>query len=214
MTDGIATVAAAALAGLISLLVVVITKEQKVSEFRQQWIDALRADVSALLAAYSVAHQMVIAWKKDNRSESELWEKHKDLVTQADTLMSQIKLRLNPNEHLHQTLEKHLDQLDEQFASDKPCEEVNTETLDKRILETTRKILKEEWNRVRRGEATHRWALRIATAIFAICAAILAFLVYESIADNFEQDATAQPQTSQITLEPTATKSKKAGATN
>ncbi|WP_312835926.1 hypothetical protein [Comamonas sp.] len=209
MADGISTVAAAALAGLVSLLVVVITKEQKVSEFRQQWIDALRADVSALLAAYSVTHQMVDAWMKDKRSEYDLWEKHKDLVIQADTLMSQIKLRLNPNEHLHQTLEMHLVELDKQFV-----EVERSDTLDKQILETTRKILKEEWNRVRRGEATHRWALRIATAIFAISAATLAFLAYETLAENTKQEAIAQPQTNQIKPASTATQSRNAGTIN
>lgn len=37
--------------GALALLGLIITKESKVSKFRQAWIDALRADVAALLAA-------------------------------------------------------------------------------------------------------------------------------------------------------------------
>jgi hypothetical protein len=37
-------------AGAFSLLGLLISKEQKVSEFRQAWIDALRADIAALVA--------------------------------------------------------------------------------------------------------------------------------------------------------------------
>ena len=44
----IGTMIAAFIAGLVSLLSLIISKEQKVSEFRQAWIDALRAEISSL----------------------------------------------------------------------------------------------------------------------------------------------------------------------
>lgn len=40
---------AAIVAALVALLGLIISKEQKVSEFRQQWIDALRADIAATI---------------------------------------------------------------------------------------------------------------------------------------------------------------------
>lgn len=45
----VGAVTAALIAGIISLLGLIISKEQKTSEFRQAWIDALRADLTAYL---------------------------------------------------------------------------------------------------------------------------------------------------------------------
>src|SRR5947208_1351430 len=43
------------IAGAFSLLGLIISKEQKVSEFRQSWIDALRNDLGLLVAhAYQI----------------------------------------------------------------------------------------------------------------------------------------------------------------
>jgi len=49
----IATVVAAVIAGLISVVALTLTKEQKTSEFRQAWIDGLRSDLADYLAAFS-----------------------------------------------------------------------------------------------------------------------------------------------------------------
>lgn len=46
----IGAIAAALIAGLVSLLGLIISKEQKTSEFRQAWIDALRKELSAVIA--------------------------------------------------------------------------------------------------------------------------------------------------------------------
>ncbi|HKE96605.1 MAG TPA: hypothetical protein VKB34_20010, partial [Povalibacter sp.] len=47
----IATVVASLIAGVFSFVNLTLNKEQKTSEFRQAWIDALRADLSAFFAA-------------------------------------------------------------------------------------------------------------------------------------------------------------------
>jgi hypothetical protein len=46
--QAVGAVIAAIIAGSIALLGLIISKEQKVSEFRQQWIDALRQDIAPL----------------------------------------------------------------------------------------------------------------------------------------------------------------------
>jgi hypothetical protein len=50
LNDGFATVGTALLGAGIAIVGLVISKESKVSEFRQQWIDGLRADVASLVS--------------------------------------------------------------------------------------------------------------------------------------------------------------------
>ena len=45
----IGAVVAALIAAIVSLLGLIISKEQKTSEFRQAWIDALRSDLTHLI---------------------------------------------------------------------------------------------------------------------------------------------------------------------
>jgi hypothetical protein len=47
---------AALIAGTVSLLGLIISKEQKTSEFRHAWIDALRSDLTAFLTQINAIH--------------------------------------------------------------------------------------------------------------------------------------------------------------
>ena len=49
MSDSFATIGAALIAAGIAVVGLILSKENKISEFRQQWIDGLRNDVSALV---------------------------------------------------------------------------------------------------------------------------------------------------------------------
>jgi hypothetical protein len=55
----IGAVVAALIAGTVSLLGLIISKEQKTSEFRQAWIDALRCDLSAFLTQINAIHDSI-----------------------------------------------------------------------------------------------------------------------------------------------------------
>ena len=50
------TITAAILAAIASLLGLIISKESKVSEFRQKWIDELRKDVAWVLGEATLIH--------------------------------------------------------------------------------------------------------------------------------------------------------------
>ena len=57
----VGAIGAALIAGVVSLLGLVISKEQKVSEFRQAWIDALRSDVASLISHVNAIHGAIQA---------------------------------------------------------------------------------------------------------------------------------------------------------
>ncbi len=64
------TIIAAVIAAVISLLGLIISKENKVSEFRQAWIDSLREEVAAIIthghvvySAYHAKQDKAIGWQ-------------------------------------------------------------------------------------------------------------------------------------------------------
>lgn len=118
----IATVVAAVIAGLISVVTLTLSKEQKTSEFRQAWIDGLRQDLAEFLAsarAMARASQELAAlgFKYESApfkmSGSQIGEVRKAV----DVVFYRIKLRLNPDEREHKELLRLLTRaIDEQNA--------------------------------------------------------------------------------------------------
>jgi len=61
------TIIAAVIAAIVSLLGLIISKETKVSEFRQAWIDSLRAEIAAVITHAQALHGAHLANSKTNR---------------------------------------------------------------------------------------------------------------------------------------------------
>lgn len=98
----IATFIAALMAALASFLVAVMSKEQKISEFRQAWIDALRNDISEFESKAGTLLSFAIDKKIFGINDDEISKFINDNYQniQSITLLSnRIKLRLNPNEY-------------------------------------------------------------------------------------------------------------------
>lgn len=161
-----ATIAAAVIASGLSLMTITLSKEQKVSEFRQAWIDALRGELAAF---FSAARAISRAIESRNRHGNEVKddpakfpftsEKIGELRHTAAESLYRIELRLNPDEAAHKRL---LDLLwiavEEQNSVIKSqsteCEEV-IRSID-RASEFARPVLKSEWVRVKLGEPSFR----------------------------------------------------------
>ncbi|MDX7735371.1 hypothetical protein SJS82_06720 [Aeromonas media] len=170
----IGPVIAAIIAGSISFIVTVLSKDQKTSEFRQTWIDSLRSEISELLSSMHIMSDVVNNKRADGEDEKEikkyLYDKHEEFV-KINTLLIKIKLRLNTEEHKDILLM--LTQLDEmQFAisssSDvgKKMQEITTES---------QRLLKKEWKRVKSGELSFRflkWGSLLIFLSSALCATL------------------------------------------
>jgi len=98
----IGAVIAAIIGAAISFLVTVLAKEQKTSEFRQAWIDALRNDLSEFVATVDAIFSFlrVKAGRKETPEQvaAFLEEKYPD-VQRMGVSYHRIMLRLNPREH-------------------------------------------------------------------------------------------------------------------
>ncbi len=86
------SIVAAAIAATVSWLGLVISKETKISEFRQEWIDGLRKDIATLLGEATQYHASVLGLAPTSS------------VLKINQLMARIRLRLNLKEDNHQKL--------------------------------------------------------------------------------------------------------------
>lgn len=151
MDISVGAIGAAVIGASISLVSLIITKESKVSEFRQAWIDALRADIAEAIGAVSTVFLILNGNKHDGLGDA--WKS-------ATTAMARVDLRLNILEEDHRALERLLRETEtvvrEAEAGDYDREAA--EDLQDRVVVQSRLILKREWDRVRVGEPTFQAA--------------------------------------------------------
>jgi len=178
------TILAAAIAAGASLVAVTLSKEQKVSEFRQAWIDALREDLASFLSSARAFARAMDARRLHGSKTTDpaktpfTLEKVGEIRLAAAETFYRIKLRLNPDEEKHKELLRLLSQA---IAAQNAV--LESDGADKRDVlaavesaaEFAQPILKAEWNRVKRGEKAFRVA-RIG-AVVIIVVSILAILI-------------------------------------
>lgn len=132
-----------------------------VSSKRQVWIDELRKDIAEVLALTSRIEEL----KRPNPDLSkeellDVFDKRMEAQLRAIELYMRIKLRLNPNEQEHKDLLSAFQALSHASPDPQPGEtgeerrrlQAAFVSARDNVLEITQKILKNEWNRVRRGE--------------------------------------------------------------
>lgn len=178
---------AACIAAVLSLMALVISKEQKTSEFRQNWVDSLRSE----LAEFG-SHARRIASNPTPLNPAVLLGRNAFETIKADYEASlqpkpleenwqrlaqmyyAIKLRLNTGEKDHKILVTHMDSIYEILNENQVDFDATTGKLDQ-LSEVASSILKYEWTRVKVGESAFqnsikiaKWGLGIFTSIFLI----------------------------------------------
>lgn len=178
----IGVVVAAIIAGGISFLVTVLSKDQKVSEFRQAWIDALRDDLSEVVATVDALTSLYRLKIIDGHSHERLlafWEERSDDLHRIGTSYHRLILRLNPKEH--QKIIGKLERLMSVMLSyQKVLDEPGVDALIKGLVAEGQVVLKAEWKRVKRGEPAFAITKYLSLALFllALCVAIAVVLGY------------------------------------
>lgn len=153
-------VVAALLTGIFSFVSLVLSKEQKISEFRQQWIDSLRNEIGSFLANVEtltrLADYKLSSLNKTEFDESELANfraENRDLYISINESRHKITMRLNPTEH--ETLIGYIDTLVRTFRG--KCGNVSNIYIGiDNVVSAAQSILKKEWLRVRNGEMSFR----------------------------------------------------------
>ncbi|MBE9489652.1 MAG: hypothetical protein IMY67_05110 [Bacteroidetes bacterium] len=173
-----AAVLAAFVTGILSLVNLIISKDIKISELRQNWINSLREEVSSFIAT---ANSVSAEWKchPDKTDGVNFISKNIELIHKLDTLSHKIRLRLNPKEHEDTiTLVNDIERL---LSSPVQINNSNNLMLYFEKLNTqTQNILKEEWKRVKSGEPSYK-ILKVTSIIFLITILITSKYIYTHI---------------------------------
>ncbi|WP_210502226.1 hypothetical protein [Pantoea ananatis] len=164
MSEAWAAIIAALVGAIAATLGLVITKESKISEFRQIWISELRG----LLTSYS--SKMSVMNSLGDGPE----EKYEEKIEAIGRLTSEIKLRLNysnPSIDEKELLEKMF------LLAGKVSNSLEIFLpLVKEFDVAAFKVLKGEWNRVKRGEIKYR--LCLYGCLFAISLSSIIIFIY------------------------------------
>lgn len=181
----IATIIAALIAAAISFVNLTLTKEQKTSEFRQAWIDALRQDLATFFAtarAFARANQELQHFGVGAQGGAPLSfteQSISDLRYQIAETRYRIQLRLNPKETEHiellRLMQAAIDKQQNAVASPNSTDVV-LEAVE-RAAEFAPQILKSEWERVKKGELAFRVARNwVAPATFGLSLLLVTLL--------------------------------------
>jgi hypothetical protein len=181
----IATIVAALIAGLFSFLNLVISKEQKVSEFRQVWIDKLREEISQYIAAVNYVSNSSEAWVREG-SQQEL--EHRKALQASHMLASQtytsILLRMNAADNDMTFLVKKEEFVSALTAIRHAIEEGTYEkatSLVDDLRDRAQPVLKHEWERVKKGEPIYRGTQIVAAVIVLFALLAGSSLAYWSV---------------------------------
>jgi len=151
-------IAAAFITGAFSFVNLVISKDQKTSEFRQEWINRLREDISAFTSQVESVSAMYDFVLRNNPDISQSPKEQQKFVNSISANLREIanmhhriKLRLNPEEH--KSLIALVSEINGLFSDIKAISDVErVESLITNLIKESQIILKREWKRVKRGE--------------------------------------------------------------
>lgn len=159
----VGTVLASMIAAAIAFIVSVLTKESKVSDFRQAWIDALRSDVAELLSTFNILEGVYDVTVKrlgvTQSRQDDFWVEHHDSYMKIQNLCNRVILRLNAKEHAElisdfKRLESSVGEGQEGAA-----------LLHDEIIVKMSMLFKTEWEKVKSGESLFKWMKRITATI-------------------------------------------------
>lgn len=173
---------AALIAGLFSFFSLVLSKEQKLSELRESWIEGLRDDLATFAAGMQSIEQLERGYNEDHSHPPKLNERHGALLAPLTTTRiayTRILLRLNPGDKsvatqsLISVLKKIAD-LSNQARYEEAADCIPE------MREQAQLVLKAEWQRVKQGEPTFRWSKRIALTLLAATMILGTYLAIHS----------------------------------
>ena len=170
---------AAAIAGLVSLLGLIISKEQKTSEFRQAWIDALRSDLTAFLTHVNAIRDAITVKYVDHADKV---ENLRPLYIPLNTSTFYILLRVSSSEPNSEALLNAMSDFQALLADERKLTMENIRASEAKLLTASQVLLKSEWRRVKSGEWTFRIAKLLALIVIlasTVLATLVAFRVWK-----------------------------------
>lgn len=170
LSGGMATLVAALIAAIASLVGLVLAKEQKTSEFRQAWIDQLRFEFADYLSAFTEMRDQV---QRNFPSNSHKLEVLSPLYSKLNRASNMVRLRLNPVESETEEITSVMDCMENLSQDDLRLVGPTGDTLEDDLRGKAQALLKREWDRVRKGERAYRVAKIAAALLVGLCLLLL-----------------------------------------
>lgn len=176
----IGVILAALIGGFFTLVSLIISKEQKTSEFRQEWIDSLRQEISAHIAASITLSAMR---EYQTVSDEDFLKSASEEQQRVSSTFTAIKLRVNPNEsgdNLKKLNNEFLKKLERCRSLYNDSHWKEARTCCNELTLAAIPMLKAEWERVKRGESIYIWTKRAAVgvSVLALVGAIWATVAF------------------------------------
>jgi uncharacterized protein YnzC (UPF0291/DUF896 family) len=169
----VGAVGAAIIAGLVSLLGLIIGKEQKVSEFRQAWIDDLRKSlVSYLVNINAISDAIRLRKSGKTIDDKELLSNYKSLNEASHS----ITLRVNSDESPSKSLINSMSEFEIIANNNSSLTPEKIKEIEEGFIKSSKELLKFEWNRVKRGEDIYIWTKRVVYLSIAAMVGVLIFV--------------------------------------
>jgi hypothetical protein len=150
-------VAAAFITGAFSFVNLIIAKDQKTSEFRQDWIDRLREDITTFTSQVEFLSSLYDFALQNNPASLESPQVEDFVKTISPNLREiahmhhRIRLRLNPKEH--RRLLELVSEINGLFSDIRAISHFErVDSLIENLIKESQVVLKSEWKRVKRGE--------------------------------------------------------------
>jgi len=167
-------ITAAVLTGVFTLVNLIIAKEQKTSEFRQDWINELRTEVTIFISSVSIVTNYLIlineqanGYVEFNKRIDDFYKSNMELPIDIKKRYSSIILRLNPKDD--KVLLEKLTNLNNLTSTKNIPKSIDVVTVaSNELIEESQKLLKKEWKRVKRGEFAFyitKWLALIALIV-------------------------------------------------
>ena len=161
----VGAVGAAIVAGFISLIGMIIGKEQKVSEFRQAWINDLRQCLSDYLVSVNAICDLTRLKNAGKEiDDAQLIENLKELNKANHGII----LRINSKESVSKALIAAMEEFEALAASKNKFHPSEIKKVEEKYISGAKSLLKYEWRRVKRGEPVFyltKYAAFLAIAI-------------------------------------------------
>lgn len=194
----IGAIVAALIAGLFSFFNLILSKEQNLSELRQQRIDGLREDISTYISALLAIEYLDAAYRYEHGDDLNLvnlakviYEPHVRMTASYTAII----LRLDPTDKskAQAALLAAFEEIKEAFLDQKYSDCINHTP---EVRKQAQLLLNSEWERVKRGETTFRWSKRIALLVVLGTLALGGYLVIQSLNHSNSKVVTDDPAVS------------------
>lgn len=168
----VVAIGTAVVAALVSILGLIIAKEQKTSEFRQAWINDLRKCVVDYLVSINAICD-ILSLKKAGKDtdDAELLANYKTLNEASHG----ITLRINDDEKTAKALLGSMTEFESLAQTNASLTPIEIREVESRFIKAAKELLKFEWKRVKAGERVFVWTKRIIIFMLIVMLGALAF---------------------------------------